>query len=258
MFKNTKGITLISLIVTIIILLILAGISIASLTGSGLFSKAQQAKQEQENAIIKEGGILANYEDIINGYLSGTTRDDGSVSKEQYEELVSRLTALENDYSITKQELQNTKTELQESNEKIDVLENSGIKGLRVSLLNNPVSIPVSDTDTGRNIDIKLTDSVENYKILEIHTDLATTGGLLAWNKINYISKEQLSYNNSNTINQSNDSEFDFELVNTGPNSWVSIVCWLKDETTFHIGMGTKMEAKTYSHARITNIYGIK
>ncbi len=43
--KNTKGITLISLVITIIILLILAGVSIATLTGdNGLLNKAKNAK----------------------------------------------------------------------------------------------------------------------------------------------------------------------------------------------------------------------
>ena len=44
---GNKGITLISLVVTIIILLILAGIAIASLTGeNGLFARARQAREE--------------------------------------------------------------------------------------------------------------------------------------------------------------------------------------------------------------------
>lgn len=45
--KNNKGITLIALVITIIILLILAGISIAMLTGeNGLLTKANTAKTE--------------------------------------------------------------------------------------------------------------------------------------------------------------------------------------------------------------------
>ena len=39
MMKNTKGITLVALVITIIILLILATISIQSLTNTGLFQK---------------------------------------------------------------------------------------------------------------------------------------------------------------------------------------------------------------------------
>ena len=40
--RKSKGITLIALVITIIILLILAGITINSLTNSGLFGKAQE------------------------------------------------------------------------------------------------------------------------------------------------------------------------------------------------------------------------
>ena len=42
--KN-KGITLVALVLTIIILLILAGISIAALTNTGIFGRAQEAKK---------------------------------------------------------------------------------------------------------------------------------------------------------------------------------------------------------------------
>ena len=46
-FKQNKAITLIALIITIIILLILAGISIASLTGeNGILKKASSAGEQ--------------------------------------------------------------------------------------------------------------------------------------------------------------------------------------------------------------------
>ena len=53
--KNTRGITLLALIITIIILLIIAGISIVGLTGeNGLIKNAGQAKQGTEIANEKE------------------------------------------------------------------------------------------------------------------------------------------------------------------------------------------------------------
>ena len=60
-FKNDKrGITLIALIITIIILLILAGISIAALTGdSGIIERAKNAKKESEISSLKEQISLA-------------------------------------------------------------------------------------------------------------------------------------------------------------------------------------------------------
>lgn len=53
-FQN-KGITLVALIITIVILLILAGITISALTGNnGLFVRAREAKYETEKAQFKE------------------------------------------------------------------------------------------------------------------------------------------------------------------------------------------------------------
>ena len=53
--KNIKGITLIALVITIIVLLILAGVSIAMLTGqNGILTQAQNSKQVTEKAEVKE------------------------------------------------------------------------------------------------------------------------------------------------------------------------------------------------------------
>ena len=49
-FKNSKGITLVALVITIVILLILAGISISALTNTGIFQKAKDAKQKSADA----------------------------------------------------------------------------------------------------------------------------------------------------------------------------------------------------------------
>ena len=57
-FKRNKGITLIALVVTIIVLLILAGISISMLTGqNGILKKASEAKSQNR---IAQNGELVN------------------------------------------------------------------------------------------------------------------------------------------------------------------------------------------------------
>ena len=57
---NEKGITLIALVITIIVLLILAGVSIAMLTGpNGILTQAQNAKNATEQASAKEKLELA-------------------------------------------------------------------------------------------------------------------------------------------------------------------------------------------------------
>lgn len=53
-FKSSKGITLVALVITIIILLILAGISISALTNTGIFGKAKDAKSKSELADANE------------------------------------------------------------------------------------------------------------------------------------------------------------------------------------------------------------
>ena len=58
--KNNKGITLIALVITIIVLLILAGVSIAMLTGNnGILSQATTARDETVTGEIEEACKLA-------------------------------------------------------------------------------------------------------------------------------------------------------------------------------------------------------
>ena len=52
--KSIKGVTLVALVITIIILLILAGISIQVITNTGLFEKAKEARKQNEISNIKE------------------------------------------------------------------------------------------------------------------------------------------------------------------------------------------------------------
>ncbi len=72
---NEKGITLIALVITIIILLILAGVSIAMLTGqNGILTQVQKAKTETYNSQEEELRKLTAIEATIN--LENTTYED--------------------------------------------------------------------------------------------------------------------------------------------------------------------------------------
>ena len=67
MRKFNRGITLIALVVTIIVLLILAGISITMLTGqNGIINRAQEAKEKAETANDNEQRKLAQAEALMN------------------------------------------------------------------------------------------------------------------------------------------------------------------------------------------------
>lgn len=102
--RKEKGITLIALVITIIVLLILAGVSIAMLTGdNGIITQAKNAKEETEKASIIEQaqidilGIQAgNNTAITQGQLKGVLdkyfenvpddidTDDTLITKEEY------------------------------------------------------------------------------------------------------------------------------------------------------------------------------
>ena len=76
--KNKKGITLIALIITILVLLILAGVAISMVIGNnGIINKVQNAKSTYSLAELEE---LANIEYTslkINDYVIGLNEVDG-------------------------------------------------------------------------------------------------------------------------------------------------------------------------------------
>ena len=74
MLKNFKGITLIALVVTIVIMLILSGIAIATLTGkNGILNKATTTKQRTEQATAEERVKIE---------VAGSLGEDGKIDKD--------------------------------------------------------------------------------------------------------------------------------------------------------------------------------
>ena len=70
--KNNKGITLVALVVTIVVLLILAGVSINLVLGdNGIIAKAQEAKTKQaeasENDLKGMNGLVSEMEGALAG-----------------------------------------------------------------------------------------------------------------------------------------------------------------------------------------------
>ena len=65
--NKQKGITLIALVVTIIVLIILAGVSITMLVGdNGIVTQAQRAKQETEQTEKQEKEHMGQLEEEMN------------------------------------------------------------------------------------------------------------------------------------------------------------------------------------------------
>ena len=111
--KNNKGITLIALVVTIIVLLILAGVSIAMLTGqNGILTKAGEARDNSAAGTLDEatkiaiGNIMT--EDLRWKYTTDSTKyetDTNSANTNDSAALITRLsteiTSVNSNISLT-------------------------------------------------------------------------------------------------------------------------------------------------------------
>ena len=85
-FKNAKGITLIALVITIIVLLILAGVTIATLTGdNGILNQAGKAKDKTTEAESIER---------VQVEVAGSYGIDGTIDKEQLNKNLGNIAGL--------------------------------------------------------------------------------------------------------------------------------------------------------------------
>ena len=202
MMKNTKGITLVALVITIIILLILAGISIQAITQTNLFNKTEQAKGEMDNAQKKENETLSSYTDRINEYLPETlsykvsngeieigayvnyTPDEVTSDNEEYKELLSNLAT----YSGNTHKNYNTSETIKQENLKWRVLD---IKDGQVRLISaTPTDANIClENYEGYNNGVKLIDDACN--ILYNNTKLASKVQNLKIEDIQYKMKEK-------------------------------------------------------------------
>ena len=111
--EKSKGITLVALVITIVILLILAGISISTLTNTGIFQKAKDAKKASENAEKEEKSLLSEYEqEIIKQDSNGIW--DGSVNKPN---LMTGMKAINFKFDETKGEYETNREDINTNNE---------------------------------------------------------------------------------------------------------------------------------------------
>lgn len=68
MMKGQKGITLVALIITIIVMLILVGVSISVALNGGLFDNARDASRKTQQAQVSEAAALAKAEVLSDYY----------------------------------------------------------------------------------------------------------------------------------------------------------------------------------------------
>ena len=204
--KNTKGITLVALVFTIIILLILSGISIQALTQTNLFNQAKQAKNATENSQKEENKILSEYIDEMNKYLPETLVykvNSGEIPIGSYikytpdtasEEIINKLIEELGTYSGSQANTKETLKQEMGLNWRIldvkdgqvrlisDIPTTSQITLSGYNSYNNVVYL-LDETCNQLYNNAKLTNKVQNLKIEDIEKKLATE---INYNVIDY------------------------------------------------------------------------
>ena len=110
--QTEKGITLIALVITIIVLLILAGVSIAALGGqNGILTNATEAKKESEIGDVKDGARMDINEKQMEKLSPEITEEEFREILEKYGtiegegELLEQILVTENEYEIPVKEI---------------------------------------------------------------------------------------------------------------------------------------------------------
>ena len=130
--KQIKGITLIALVVTIIVLLILAGVAINLTIGNnGIFTRAQNATQKWEEASKNELSTLQNLENemdnIMNGNTGSKTLDVLSLYDDTQKMLLTMVTPsneVNTEIQKIKENLLNNVNSMTEENLEIEIYNN--------------------------------------------------------------------------------------------------------------------------------------
>ncbi len=240
MKKSIKqnGITLIALVITVIVLLILASISIAMLTGdNGILTQAQNAKKDTQRAdVIKQAQT-----DI----LAVQVNNDGDISKDQLIEILGKYFIIPDTLPDDLKTLTLT-TKAEYGNHKVAVTEIFGEGSSKETQNYNPETLKIGTEQEAKNTE-KYGWKVGNYTV---KTEEFTTG---VWRLFfqdsqyaylitdecvgsyipgDYYSKDVNKYGNGSLVSkegQKLNSKISELFVSTNTNPNIQATAWLTD-----------------------------
>ena len=159
--KLNKGITLVALVITIVILLILAGISIQAITNTGLFANAKKAKEKSMEGQLKEEISLAiqsiQTEEIYKGNSVTLETLAGGQLQKELKDITAELADREingeyKDYEYT-------------IDDKFNVTINGPVTGVRIK---GSAEVQTGYVFEGSTVEIKVTASITEGTITGI------------------------------------------------------------------------------------------
>ena len=193
--KTAKGITLIALVITIIVLLILAGVTIAALSGpNGILSNADKAKEQ-----TAESGAREKINIAVIGSYDKTGRFDSEKFKEEIQNMGGSIVA-EDDSTITV-EMDGYEAVVNKETGEIISIEKSG--GVRPQLEGKLYQTDGSEVEEGQTYDeLQIKVTVTNV------SDIDTIDSIILKNK-NGEEQEKLEENLTN-------GEASFKITSNG------------------------------------------
>ena len=181
--RRNKGITLVALVITIIILLILAGISIQAITNTGLFVNAKKAKEKSMEGQLKEEITLAiqsiQTEEIYKGNSVTLETLAGGQLEKELKDITAELTDGEingeyKDYEYT-------------IDSNLNVTINGPVTGVRIK---GSAEVQTGYVFEGSTVEIKVTASVTEGTITGIEApEEATITDTSATEKVYTVNK---------------------------------------------------------------------
>lgn len=151
--KENKGVTLVALVVTIIILIILAGVSINMLVGdNGIITLTQKAKENTELAKLEEEQNLNSiYDELINYNSISFPSGDGNELQNKFDALKKEYDSLQADYGTFKATIAQAITEKGIQTDETATAETmaqniKSLSGATIQYLGSSTSINVKNT----------------------------------------------------------------------------------------------------------------
>ena len=203
--NKQKGITLVALVVTIVILLILAGISLNLILGeNGIVTKANEGRTNYTNASEEEHALLNRLSDDLDAYANGRGSAEGGGGGEDAPEVLNTATTNQNGIKIALSISGTNVTEVPLPGETFEPVDDTTIPNGYVvrdkTNGNEFVWIPVAK-DQVISLNVETEEDIDSITLYNPYGDqILTVAGSSLDNKTKYDTEIE-TYGNANCVN---------------------------------------------------------
>ena len=178
--KTNEGITLIALVITIIVLLVLAGATLAMISGdNGILKKVVQAKQSTQKASVEEKVKLA-----IQSALSSDYNEHGKITKETLIQELGKNGLIENENDL--EEIEGIKWGLSTNDKKYIIYSDGKVEVEQSKLPAGYKELEYIESTGTQCIDTGIYPSSEYKAITEVSNHRGKDNGVIFGSRIRF------------------------------------------------------------------------